>query len=64
MANIEQVKELFGVEPYDLQNTLIHAAGLLDVVKGEWGVEWSEHDQRVRAGLSLAIMNSQSEGAR
>ncbi len=58
---IEQVRKIFGLEPYELDDTLQHAAGLLDVIKGEWGDAWSEHDQRVRAGLSLAIMNRQRE---
>jgi hypothetical protein len=45
----------FGVEPYSPEDAVLYACGLLDVVKGEWGEEWSEHDQKVRAGLSRIL---------
>ena len=52
----EEVAVMFGVEPYDMAEALQHAAGILDIVKGEWGEAWSEHDQRTRAGITLAIV--------
>lgn len=45
----------FGIEPYSPADAVIHACGLLDVIKGEWGDSWSEHDQKVRAGLSQIL---------
>jgi hypothetical protein len=52
---LANTRQIFGVEPYSLPDALQHAAGILDAVKGEWAEAWSEHDQRVRAGLSLAL---------
>ncbi|MBU6232180.1 hypothetical protein KGP36_06055 [Patescibacteria group bacterium] len=45
----------FGVEPYEPEQAVIDACGILDVVKSEWGQAWSEHDQKVRAGLSRIL---------
>jgi hypothetical protein len=54
--------ELFGVEPYSVLDAIQHACGILDVVKAEWGEEWTEHDQKVRAGLSLALLEVRGAG--
>lgn len=52
----EQAEEVdFGVEPYSPEDAVAGACGLLDVIKSEWGDAWSEHDQKVRAGLSRII---------
>jgi hypothetical protein len=45
----------FGVDPYGPEEAVSHACGLLDVIKQEWGDSWTEHDQRVRAGLSRVL---------
>jgi hypothetical protein len=60
-AAMARAREIFKVEPYPLGDALVHACGILDVVKGEWGDEWSEHDQRVRAGLSAALIAMQTD---
>jgi hypothetical protein len=54
--DLRRTKELFGVEPYALEDALVHACVILDVVKNEWAEAWGAHDQRVRAGLSLALL--------
>jgi hypothetical protein len=61
MKNRKRAGELFGVEPYDPIDAITHACGILDVIKGEWGEAWSEHDQRVRAGLSEVLMDFASD---
>jgi hypothetical protein len=48
-------KELFDVEPYSPMDAVMGACGILDVIKSEWGESWSEHDQKVRAGLSAIL---------
>ncbi len=42
-------------QAYDPANAVIHACGLLDVIKQEWGSAWTEHDQKTRNGLSAAV---------
>ena len=54
MTNEEAVV-LFGVEPYGVLDSLQYACGLLDLLRQEWGSSWTEHDQKVRAGLSVAL---------
>ena len=56
MEAAQQAKEIFGVDPYEPEEALNHACGLLDVIKTEWVQEWSEHDQKVRAGLSAILI--------
>lgn len=53
--DIPNAGEIFGVVPYLPIDAVQHACGILDVVKGEWGDSWSEHDQKVRAGLSAIL---------
>lgn len=40
---------------YDGNEAVIHACGLLDVIKQEWAEAWTEHDQAVRDGLSRML---------
>lgn len=53
----DEISPEFGVSPYKPLESITYACEMLDVVKQEWGECWSEHDQKVRAGLS-AILKS------
>jgi hypothetical protein len=55
------VDESFPVRPEhkDLNEVLVGAANLLDVIKTEWGEAWSEWDQSVRNGITRALLNKQ-----
>lgn len=46
----------WGVDPYAPMEAITHACGLLDVIKQEWGDQWTDHDQRVRSGLSKILV--------
>jgi len=70
-ANLRELVEKFPVNKewgHDkLENVLKGAAGLLDVIKGEWTTEWSEWDQSVRNGITqqlAALSTEPAEGAR
>lgn len=52
----------FGVEEYAPEDAIFGACGILDVVKSEWGEAWSEHDQKVRAGLSRILSRHMLDG--
>lgn len=43
---------------YEGLEAIIHACGLLDVVKQEWDGMWTDHDQAVRDGLSRILSTS------
>lgn len=53
---MKQAGTIFGVEPYGEGDALVGACNLLDTIKQEWGDAWSEHDQKVRAGLSAMLI--------
>ncbi len=43
---------------YDLQNTLVFCANMLDTIKGEWEEYpnmWTEHDQKVRDSITQIL---------